>query len=253
MGIVESVAFQPPDRSWAQDKFRDPDVKKLKRTTINSAGEEICMLWFNQHKTMTILYSHGNAEDIGLSFEGLRELAAQADANLLAYDYCGYGLSSGTASESMSYCDIQAAYNWLVNEENVPRERIILFGRSLGSGPTTHLASITDEAAGLILQSPLSTAIRVVLPALSRPLAFMDVYKNKNKIAKVTNYPSLIIHGKVDQVVPWANGLELYQILQDEGAQVDCLWLDGCGHNDIEFNEREQFYGRIRDFVASLS
>lgn len=59
-------------------------------------------------------------------------------------------MSDGSPSEKNAYADIQAAYDWLTSEGGVPANRIIFFGRSLGSGPTTHLASKSEVGAGLV-------------------------------------------------------------------------------------------------------
>lgn len=259
MGIVESLAFHPPDRQKTEQIFRQNTYmdKKLKCFTKTARGNEICMLWFNDRelprkREFTILYSHGNAEDIGLSYRALKKLVKEVGVNLLAYDYSGYGLSSGNHSEKDAYADIRAAYKFLL-DHGVPSNKIIFFGRSLGSGPTTDLAKDTPNAAGLVLQSPLSSAVRCVLGKSAAVFDFMDIFKNRIKIAKVKNYPVLIIHGKDDQVVPITHGEELHDLVKSVNDNVQTLFLQKCGHNDIEFMEEEQFYGKLREFVATIS
>ncbi len=83
---------------------------------------------------VAVLYSHGNAEDsddIGYLVEEIRGLGL----DVLAYDYEGYGTSEGEPSERRLYEDIDAAYRYLTEVRGVPPERVILYGRSLGSGP----------------------------------------------------------------------------------------------------------------------
>jgi len=254
MGIVESLTFHPPDRQKTAEIFESRTVKRFQRFTRTERGNDICMLWFNFDKEFTILYSHGNAEDIGLSYRALKKLSDKVGVNLLAYDYSGYGLSGGKHSEKAAYADIRAAYEFLTEEEGVPADTIIFFGRSLGSGPTTDLASNTKVGAGLVLQSPLASAIRCVMGASAAVFDFMDIFKNRIKIGKVVDYPVLIIHGKKDQVVPFDHGLELYNTLKKAGnPNVECLWLDRCGHNDIEFLAELPFYEKLRTFVENIS
>lgn len=254
MGLVESLAFHPPDQAKTAEIFKTRDVSRLREETVTARGNKICMLWFNNNKPLTVLYSHGNAEDIGLSFQALRKLTKRVGVNLLAYDYSGYGMSDGSPSEKNAYADIQAAYDWLISEGGVPAERVIFFGRSLGSGPTTHLASKSEVGAGLVLQSPLSSAIRCVLKDCGGGLLdFMDIFKNRKKIGNVKNFPVLIVHGKQDQVVPFSHGEELYNIINAiPESDADCLWLDRCGHNDIEFLAEIQFYDKLRQFVEKI-
>lgn len=61
--------------------------------------------------------------------------------NIFSYDYEGYGASSGKPSESALYEDIDAAYKGLVEKMSIPAEKIILYGQSIGSAPTIHLAA----------------------------------------------------------------------------------------------------------------
>ena len=83
----------------------------------------------------------------------------------MAYDYTGYGKSQGSPEETSCYADIEAAYRYLLTVRNTQPEQIVLYGRSLGSGPSCYLAAKTARegrsVAGVILQSPLLSAYRV--------------------------------------------------------------------------------------------
>mmetsp|Transcript_15083 Transcript_15083/g.45180 ORF Transcript_15083/g.45180 Transcript_15083/m.45180 type:complete len:1183 (-) Transcript_15083:21-3569(-) len=94
-----------------------------------------------QEAFYTILYSTGNTTDMGLFQSWVKVLSQTLRVNILTYDYCGYGLNDGTPSEKRCYEDIQSAYEFLVGEKRIPSERVVLYGRSLGSGPTVHLAA----------------------------------------------------------------------------------------------------------------
>ncbi len=74
--------------------------------------------------------------------------------NVLAYDYPGYGTSGGRASEQGCYDAIGAAYSWLREEKGIPAEQIVLFGRSVGGGPTIDLAA-RQPVGGVILDGQL--------------------------------------------------------------------------------------------------
>jgi Esterase/lipase len=115
---------------------------------------------------ITLLYSHANAEDLGIMFGWLKCLARRLNVNILAYDYTGYGESSGEPSEDACYADIEAAYDYLVNDRNLDPRQILLYGRSVGSGPATYLASKLSiegvPVGGLILECPFKSVYRVV-------------------------------------------------------------------------------------------
>ena len=91
--------------------------------------------------TKTLLWSHANAMDIGQMFFFFLELATRLRVNVAAYDYSGYGQASGEPSEANAYSDALAAFVFL-QERGVDTEKdLILYGQSIGSGPSTYLAS----------------------------------------------------------------------------------------------------------------
>jgi len=190
--------------------------------------------------------------------ESYTYLSETLGLNFLAYDYEGYGLSEGESSEKASFDDVESAFRWLTEDEDGPKiepSKVILFGRSLGSGPTIHLASKHGSLAGLILQSPLRTAMKTqlydwVASSILRPA---DIFDNETKILKVTNYPVLIIHGKNDRVVPFSHGEYLYeQVKKKNNCGVSHYWVDGCGHNDIEVRKGDEFLVELSTFIQDF-
>ena len=105
---------------------------------------------------MVLLWFHGNAGNITHRLDmirGLMELPVQ----VFIMDYRGYGKSEGSPSERGMYLDARAAWDYLTVERRIPANRIIIFGKSLGSAPAVDLASKV-EAAGLIVQSGFTSA-----------------------------------------------------------------------------------------------
>ena len=141
--------------------------------TPNDSGEETEVhkipAFFIKRKgaSLTVLFSHGNAEDLGMMYNRMRELARVLQVNVMAYDYTGYGHSTGTPSEDMCYRNIEAAYGYLRDVRGILPSQIILYGRSLGSGPSCHLAAKSaregQSVAALILHSPFLSVYRVVM------------------------------------------------------------------------------------------
>lgn len=209
------------------------------------------MLFYNYGHEYTILYSHGNAEDLYVSQHQFQDLRSSLQCNLIAYDYSGYGLSQGKCSETACFNDAEAVLDFLITEHQIPRNRIILFGRSLGSGPTFHLASKHNDFAGLILQSPLRSAIRTQVPKwLAFTLQGLDIFKNQDKIKNITEFPVFIIHGNQDKVVPFEHGQYLYnEFTKINKHVVNPFWVHGCGHNDIEYYCRKEFIEKLQYFV----
>lgn len=94
------------------------------------------------------------------------EIAKDLRCNLAAYDYTGYGHSAGRPSVADTLADIDAVFAWLLRM-GVRRQRIILYGQSLGSGPTLDLAAREPQIAGVVLHAAFASGappcVRVIL------------------------------------------------------------------------------------------
>lgn len=197
-------------------------------TTIR--GNTIPAAYFHHPQAhFTILFSHGNGEDLGVTAPYALELSAALKVNVLCYDYSGYGVSTGRPSEANVYADIHAAYTYLVAERRICPSRILLFGRSLGSGPTIELASrLGSDLAGVVLIAALTSCVRVVFNSPTT-LRF-DMFANIDKIASI-QAPVFSVHGMQDDVVPFAHGLELSRRAR---FPLDPYWVRDAGHNNLE-------------------
>ncbi|KAL8485531.1 hypothetical protein ACS0TY_027717 [Phlomoides rotata] len=82
--------------------------------------------------------------------------------SIMSYDYSGYGASSGKPSELNTYYDIEAVYNCLKSEYAIKQEDVILYGQSVGSGPTLHLAARFPRLRAIVLHSAILSGIRVL-------------------------------------------------------------------------------------------
>jgi abhydrolase domain-containing protein 17 len=192
----------------------------------------------------TILYSHGNGETLGDVYPYLQQLK-NLGFNVVAYDYRGYGASSpGAPAETKTYADITAAYRYTRETLKVPADHLIVFGRSVGSGPSTYLAS-TQPIGGLILESAFTSVFRVVIPF---PLLPFDKFPNRDRLAKIT-VPVLIIHGDRDEVIPFQHGQTLYQTAP---GPKQFLAVPNAGHNDVSIIGGTSYTNAIRSFTDRL-
>lgn len=234
--LADKLIFQP------QPAFSIDNGSILKLVAPNS--EKISAKFFrNETAEFTILFSHGNAEDIFGStpyFEKLRD----AGFNVFAYDYRGYGASEGAPSEQKSYEDADAAYKYLINELKIPPEKIIIHGRSLGAAVSIDLAS-RKKCAGLIAESAFVSALRVLTRYQIYPF---DKFQNLAKIKKV-KCPALFIHGRKDEIVPFWHGETLFAAANEPKLS---LWLDEAAHNDVTGVGGKVYFQTIRDFADNL-
>lgn len=261
---IAKVAFQPPDPKYAQDFFK-PGHQSCPLTFLKtSSGTTVSVLYLKEEaeegrERLTLLWCHGNAEDLAYSYQSFRELHKRLGVDVIAFDYSGYGCSSGKPSESQAYLDVNTVFQHALTTLHVPLNRMVVVGRSLGSGIATELASKADGLAALILISPLASACSVAGSVLSVIMSPVDIFCNKDKVCKLQTFPVYVIHGRKDVVVPYAHGELLVQKLRapvekgGAGNDLTEFWtLDRCGHNDIEAIEGARFYTNLKSFLQKV-
>ncbi|KAM0057718.1 putative serine aminopeptidase, S33, alpha/Beta hydrolase [Helianthus debilis subsp. tardiflorus] len=163
---------------------------------------------------------------------------------MCSYDYSGYGQSTGKPSECNTYADVDAVYKCLKEKYGVKDDQLILYGQSVGSGPTIDLASRVPDLRGVVLHSPILSGLRVLHPV--KRTYWFDIYKNIEKISLV-NCPVLVIHGTSDEVVDHSHGKQLWELCKNK---YEPLWLTGGGHCNLEFYP--EFIRHLKKFVLAL-
>uniref|UniRef100_A0AAZ3RT56 palmitoyl-protein hydrolase n=1 Tax=Oncorhynchus tshawytscha TaxID=74940 RepID=A0AAZ3RT56_ONCTS len=224
--LTERAEFQ-----YSQRELDATDVFLTRSSRGNRVG---CMF--------TVLFSHGNAVDLGQMSSFYIGLGTRINCNIFSYDYSGYGVSTGKPSEKNLYADIDAAWQALRTRYGISPENIILYGQSIGTVPTVDLAS-RYECAAVVLHSPLTSGMRVAFPDTKKTYCF-DAFPNIEKVSKITS-PVLIIHGTEDEVIDFSHGLALFERCP---KAVEPLWVEGAGHNDIELYS--QYLERLRRFIG---
>ena len=256
--LIQNIVFQPPSSSY-DDKH---DGLIWLKTTQGASIPAFFVPYNHNHDTITILYSHGNAEDIGMILGHIKDLSSRLKCNVLCYEYEGYGISNSASidingnpnnkpSESRCYADIDAAWEYLTKVRNYNSENIVIMGISLGSGPSTYLAqrlcNSGIEVGGMILQSAFLSAYRVAFDF--RFTLPGDIMSNIDRMADI-NIPVFVIHGATDEVVPFTNGESLFFSINEE-YRCKPLWLHHAGHNDIELVgllQNDIYHISIRNF-----
>lgn len=191
----------------------------------------------------TILYSHGNGEDLASIAPVLRHFQ-RLGFDVLAYDYRGYGASDGSPSAAGVVLDARAAYDHATGELRVAPERLLIYGRSVGGGPSVALAAEL-ASAGLVLESTFTSAFRVVTRV---PLLPGDRFLNERLLRDV-DVPVLVIHGRRDEVVAFSHGQRLYEVA---GEPKHSLWIDAATHNDVWVLAHREVGEALLEFVGTL-
>ncbi|NJN31064.1 MAG: alpha/beta hydrolase [Synechococcales cyanobacterium RM1_1_8] len=194
----------------------------------------------NPEAKLTILYSHGNAEDLG-DIRPKLERIGESGYSVVAYDYAGYGLSDGEPGERRTYREIEAVYRYVVEELEVPPGQIVVYGRSIGGGPSLYLAS-REPVGGLIVESSFVSAFRVLTRV---PLVPFDKFPNLARMKQVS-VPVLIMHGEQDGVIPLWHGQKLYEAAPEPKQ---ALWVEAAGHNDFIEVAGDRFDQALKAFA----
>ena len=179
--IIAALAFPLPDPHWGADALqRHPGLVQL----VTRRNERVPAVLFKaDNARFTILYSHGNAEDVSISLDYLEEMAAACQANVFAYEYVGYSLSAldgAKPSEGGCFRAIETAWRHLTLTLNIHAKDIIVFGRSLGYRLRVFSYTHTHAHTPRIPRTPTEACVvcvRACLPACLRACVRVCVCK----------------------------------------------------------------------------
>ena len=210
---------------------RDSSQAKLEEYFIRTEdGEDLNALLFKTKLKSKglILYFHGNADNLQRWGKYAVDFT-KLGYDILMMDYRGYGKSTGKPTERDLYKDALTVFRW--SEANLKYERLIFYGRSLGSAVASNLATaVTPDL--LILETPFDELKGAVYEPIKPFLYFLPLhsnFSNKTFLSKVS-CRKVIIHGTRDQVVPISSALRLKPLLQ-EGDQF--VIIEGGSHRNL--------------------
>uniref|UniRef100_A0A7S4N1H0 Serine aminopeptidase S33 domain-containing protein n=1 Tax=Prymnesium polylepis TaxID=72548 RepID=A0A7S4N1H0_9EUKA len=240
-----------------------PSIKCHARRLITPTGQSVCVNHFDHAASsgITLLWSHGNAEDLGHVFFVCAQLAERLGVSIVAYDYEGYGLSSGRPFEKSLCADILCVYDYLI-ESGLRTDQLVLYGQSVGSGPSVWLATKRDVRA-LILHSPLASGLRSLIPEsrqnCATPSGFCspvimfstcDMFPNFKRISKV-RCPTLLMHGTVDEVLDLSHTTTLHKACPPEHRREPYI-VTGAGHDDLAEHDPQGYFTTLHNFLTTL-
>jgi pimeloyl-ACP methyl ester carboxylesterase len=198
----------------------------------------------NPEARFLVLYQHGNAEDLGV-IDGRMEILRQLGYAVLAWEYPGYGHSPGKTSEKAILEVAGQLLERTPQATGFPIERILLYGRSVGSGPSTWMAT-QKPVAGLILEGPFTSTFRVVTQVKVLP---WDIFDNLARIPNI-QCPVLILHGTRDETVPFSHGKKLLEAAPEPRS---FAWFTDGGHNNLIEDYTDVYSSAILQFTGSLN
>lgn len=189
------------------------------------------------------------------------EIFTERGADVLCFDYRGYGDNPGSPSEEGLATDARAAWNFATQSRGVSADRIVLYGESLGGGVAVRLAAeLCGEQtppAGLVLRSTFSSLVDVasqIYPWMPVRWLLRDRFESDRRIGEVS-CPLLMLHGKLDTIVPLSQGRKLFNAAPAQSKNhvpKQFVELPSADHNDVIETEGSAFTRAIGEFLRGL-
>ena len=240
-----NLMYHPDENNYFGDKL-EVEIEEVKIKTF----DDINLLgWFHKKdlkKFKTIIYFHGNAGTLENRIHKLNHFK-DMDVNFLIIAWRGFSGNNGKPSEKGLYIDGNSAIEWLKNL-GLTESDIVIYGESLGTGVATEIAQ-SNNYAGLVLETPFTSMIDAAknfYPYIPVSLLLKDKYDNQNKIKNI-NTPVLVMHGEVDQIVPFRMGKKIYEIANQPKYSHFTKFDDHM----MEYDEKLLF--ALKTFINSLN
>lgn len=232
------------DRSGRMFDLSETALTSAELVSIPSEGGAPLAAWYQAPAAgkPLIVYFRGNSQSFSREHE--RFAAFVADGyGFVAFDYRGFPGSPGEVSEEAILADGLAAFDWAA-AKGFP---MVLWGRSLGSGPATYVASLRDADA-LLLETPFDSAVAVAAvryPVLPVGWLMHDQFPVDSWIRDVGE-PVFVAHGTADATIGVAHGQRVHALAPNP----DELWIEPGGtHSDLWarglWARAEAFFARV--------
>lgn len=246
--VVNRVAFQPDRNYTVSDDLLPPSVRRVFISTDDEERLEALIVTPETRATKLIVYFHGNAGNIAQRVPQLQDFAATTGAMVLGLGYRGYGSSTGRPSERGIYRDGEAALHYVKTELAFTDSQIVLCGVSLGSVVAVNTA-MDRELAGVILVTPMTSARELARDHDRGSVAWMagGAFDSLSKVLRL-RAPALVIHGTLDEVIPYRMGQELFAAIPTPKRFVT---IQGARHNDVAYVNPREFWSAIGGFVSA--
>ena len=242
-----NLLYHPSTDNYLKDHVANEptEIEKVKITTMDNID---LAAWFynkNIEKFKTILFFHGNAgflENRTYKLNHFKDL----NVNFLIIAWRGFSGNAGKPSEAGLYRDAAGAIKWL-KSKGITEKNIILYGESLGTGVAVEVAQ-NKNYAGIILESPYTSMVNVgkkYYPFFPVRFLLKDKFENYKKITNIS-VPVLIIHGKIDKIVPFAMGEKMYQLANEPKF----FYSQEYGDHMVDYDER--LLSVLKKFIQSL-
>ena len=229
---LNGVLFPAPQSSYTEDTF--PGELIWIPRMDNSDIPPIPCLYLScaRGSSKVLLYFHGNAEDVGLAYELMDHLRSTLMVHVIAMEYPGYGIYPGESDSEQVIRDAENIMKYLVEEIKMSSRNILVFGRSIGSGPASWLAAKMNPGALLLMSA--YTSIRSVVRSIAGSWAVFLIkerFNNLELMPRVT-CPSFFVHGQLDNLISYDDSQKLHEACSGPCSLILPKDMD---HNEFDF------------------
>lgn len=234
------LMYHPATDHPRRSQYYAADMKELSLKTEDGLN---IYAWYKPavNKQLTVVFFHGNGGHLGGRMPLIRQLLDRGYGALLL-SYRGYGGNPGSPTEQGLYADARAAMTFLQDKSKC----LLIFGESLGTGVASQMA-LEFKIQGLILQAPFSSMTEVA--QFHYPWALIpptDKYATIERIDKI-QVPTLVIHGTNDKIVPYQQGLKVFEASAAKDKKL--LTMKNHGHNDLW---QRRFLDNVLNFLGKV-
>jgi len=240
-----NLLYHPGENNYFGDKL----IVSIEKVQIKTKDNLKLLSWYhrkNLDEYKTILFLHGNAGSLENRIHKINHFK-NMNVNFLIIAWRGFSGNDGKPTEKGLYEDASSAITWL-KSQGIKESNIIIYGESLGTGVATEIAQ-NKNFAGIILESPFTSMIdagKDKYPYLPVRLLLKDKYESDKKMKNI-NIPVLIMHGKVDDIVPFHMGEKMYKLAN----QPKYSYFSKYDDHMMEYNEK--LLKALKDFISSLN
>ena len=240
-----NLLYHPKENNY----FGDLLTVEIEKVKISTQDRIELLSWYhnkNLNNYKTILFLHGNAGSLENRIHKINHFK-DMNVNFLLISWRGFSGNKGKPTEKGLYEDAKSAVAWL-KSKGVNENNIIIYGESLGTGVATEIAQ-NKNFAGIILESPFTSMVdagKNQYPYLPVRLLLKDKYESNKKIKNIKS-PILIMHGKVDTLVPFDMGKKMYELANEPKY----YYFSEYDDHMMEYNEK--LLKVLKDFISSLN
>ena len=214
-----------------------------------------CRFYPAHRDAANVLFFHGNGETAS-DYDYIAPLYNERGMNLYVADYRGYGLSNGRPTATALVKDAYALFQGCITflKELGYGGDVFIMGRSLGSVPAIEsVVHYPHRLKGLIIESGFSNTFRLInylgFGHLFPGITDLKGFGNDDKIKDIF-IPLLVMHGKKDRLIPFAEGKELYEL--SGSTQKRLVLLPHADHNNLLFVARKLYFHELETFVKEV-